>query len=131
MEPLLEVIIQILGELLLELFIQSLAELGTRAVAPKLRPVLNTERWLPVLGYTLLGGLCGAGTLHFWPHSFIHALWLRIAALILIPLLAGVAMSALGAWRKSRGQFLIRLDQFGYGCLFAFSVSLVRFIWAG
>ncbi|MCX6954555.1 MAG: hypothetical protein NTV51_20570 [Verrucomicrobia bacterium] len=131
MEALLEVVLQILGEFLLELFVQSLAELGARAVAPKLGPVLNTERWLPALGYTLLGGLSGAGTLHFWPQSLIHAPALRVLSLIVVPLLAGATMSALGAWRKSRGQFLIRLDQFGYGWLFAFSFSLVRFIWAG
>ena len=60
----------------------------------------------------------------------MHAGWLRILTLLLVPGLAGLAMNALGAWRLRRDQALIRLDRFGYAYLFALGMSLVRFFWA-
>lgn len=130
MEFLVELILQFLGELLLEFFVQFLAELGARIFAEKLSPELDMKMWASALGYIVLGGLCGAGSLQFWPHTYLHGAGLRVAGLIVVPLLAGLVSAGMGAWRKRRGQRLIRLDHFGYGCLFAFSMSLVRFIWA-
>jgi hypothetical protein len=43
--------------------------------------------------------------------------------------LAGVAMAALGAWRRRRDEEPILLDRFAYGFLFAFVMAAVRFFW--
>ena len=42
----------------------------------------------------------------------------------------GALMAALGAWRRRRGEALVRLDRFAYGLVFAFAMSAVRFVFA-
>jgi len=42
----------------------------------------------------------------------------------------GGAMMALGAWRRSRHQEVIRLDRFLFGFVFAAAMAAVRF-WFG
>jgi hypothetical protein len=37
----------------------------------------------------------------------------------------------MGAWRARRGQQVLRIDRFAYGYLFALSLGLVRFYFAG
>jgi hypothetical protein len=55
---------------------------------------------------------------------------MRVANLVLTPLAAGLMMSLMGAWRRRRGDDLIRLDRFSYGVLFALAMALVRFFFA-
>ena len=58
------------------------------------------------------------------------ASWAVVAGLAVTPVLAGLAMGVLGAWRQRRGQELLRLDRFAYGYLFALALALVRFVLA-
>ena len=120
------VFLEVFGELLVQL----LVELGLRSAAMPFRSRQPLHPFLSVLGYALLGGTLGMLSVHFWPSSLAQALWLRLLMLVLVPTLAGLAMAALGAWRRRRDQELIRLDRFAYAFLFAFVFSLVRFIWA-
>jgi hypothetical protein len=39
-------------------------------------------------------------------------------------------MVAIGAWRKRRGDAILRIDKFFYGYLFAFTFALIRFHFA-
>jgi hypothetical protein len=75
---------------------------------------------------------CAGGiSLWFFPAPYLRQRrGLRIANLAVAPLAAGAAMSMMGAWRRRRGEALIRLDRFGYGVLFALSMALVRFFFA-
>jgi hypothetical protein len=125
--------LQVFGEFLLQLILEALVELGARGFASVSQgrpPPTPLHPVLAGLGYALLGAAVGALSLHFFPSSLAHARWLKILTLILVPLLAGLAMNALGAWRLRRDQNIIRLDRFGYAYLFAFSLALVRFTWA-
>lgn len=125
--------LQVFGEFLLQLVLEALVELGAQGVASVSRgrpPPTPLHPVLAGLGYTLLGAAMGAFSLHFFPASLAHARWLKILTLMLVPLLAGLAMNALGAWRLRRDQNIIRLDRFGYAYLFAFALALVRFVWA-
>lgn len=53
-----------------------------------------------------------------------------MTSLVLTPVFAGLLMNAVGAWRKRRGDALLRIDRFAYGYLFALSVALIRFFFA-
>jgi len=55
----------------------------------------------------------------------------RILNLLINPVIAGLAMSILGAYRKKRGQDLLRIDSFFYGYLFALGMAAVRHCCAG
>ena len=119
-----EFFIQFLVEVLLQIVFEVLAELGLRSlVAPFRKP---PEPWLATLGYVLFGLVAGALSLWMFPELFIQTPTMQLVGLILIPIAAGTAMAALGAWRRRRDQALIRLDRFVYGYVFALAMALVR-----
>jgi hypothetical protein len=74
---------------------------------------------------TVVGGL----SLWLVPGRLIKEPYLRVANLILAPVLAGYAMTLMGAWRRKRGQDIVRLDTFTYGYCFAVAMALVRLIY--
>ena len=54
----------------------------------------------------------------------------RVVNLVVTPVVAGAAMSAFGAWRRKRGEELLRLDRFAYAMVFAFAMAVVRFVFS-
>lgn len=132
MEILFEVLLWLLqfaAELLLQIVAEALAELGLHTLRePFRRP--QPQPWLAAIAYLLFGALAGALSLLFFPAAFIAAPAGRIANLIAVPLAAGCVMAGFGAWRRRRGEELLRIDRFAYGFLFAFAMSLVRFVFA-
>lgn len=127
---LLWVVVQFLGELLLQLVLELLAEAGVRLARAPFEGRKPVRAWLLVLGHVALG--IGAGALSVWlfPVLFIKSEAVRIANLVLTPIASGAAMAALGAWRARRAQGLVGLDRFVYGFLFALAMALVRFFYA-
>jgi hypothetical protein len=125
---LLEILFQLVGELLLQVVLQVLIELGFHSIVAPFRRTPNP--WLAAIGYALLGATAGALSLLAYPALLIVSHTGRLVNLVLTPILAGAAMTALGAWRRGRDQELIRLDRFTYGFLFALAMALVRFHFA-
>ncbi|MCC4608558.1 hypothetical protein [Xanthomonas campestris] len=123
-----EIIFEIIGELVLQLTTELLVELGVHSTAEPFRKPPNP--WLAALGYAILGLMAGGVSLYLVPAFVQEEPW-RTANLVVTPLLAGLAMAAFGAWRSKRGQQTIRLDRFSYGYLFALTMALVRFHFAG
>jgi hypothetical protein len=123
--PMFEFLFQSLAELVLQIILEFLAELGIRSVsAPFDRP---PNPWLASLGYAIFGAAVGALSVWAFPSYFVVSPHLRLVNLIVTPFLAGLAMCAIGAWRARRGEALIRLDKFAYGYLFAVALALIRF----
>ncbi len=129
MEFLFELLFQFFGELVLQIVVEFFAEMGFRSLAQVFRKKPSPR--LAVAGYTLWGLLAGGISLLIFPNSAIHNPDLRLANLFVTPVLAGGAMMLLGRLRAKKGQDLVRLDRFGYGFLFAFTMALVRYNWAG
>jgi hypothetical protein len=120
-------ILQFLGELLLQLVLEALAELiGHSIKAPFLRP-RTVRPWLAAIGYLIFGAAAGGLSVWLVPELFIKAPWLRVANLILTPLVAGLMMEAIGSWRDRREKELLGLDSFAYGFCFALAMAVVRF----
>lgn len=123
-----EIIFQLFGELLLQAIFEMLVELGFHSLADTFRrprhPALST------LGFLLWGTIAGGISLLIWPTSYIHEPTLRTINLVVTPVALGFAMMFVGRIRLKKGQQLVRLDQFGYAFVFAFAMSLVRFVWA-
>lgn len=116
LELLLEFFIQIVGEILFELGLHSLKN-----------PALNPPNpWFTALPYSLCGALFGGISLWPFPHHMVAGTVWRNANLIVTPIIAGLSMSCLGAWRARRGQSIFPIDRFAYGYLFALSFALVR-----
>lgn len=119
-----------LGELLLELVFELLAEFGLRSLGAPFRPAREISPWVAAPGYLIYGALAGALSVWLFPAPLLVAKWAQIANLAITPLAAGGVMALLGAWRRRRGQPLLRLDRFSYGALFALAMVLVRYVFA-
>ncbi len=118
-------IIEILLEFVNQIVGQSVAELGMHSVREPFKKSPNP--WLGAFGYALVGAALGGLSLLFFPQHMVQSGFWRIANLLLVPLLLGVFMALLHAWRQHG---FLRLDRFCFGALFAFSFALVRFVWA-
>jgi len=119
-ELLLEFLIQVVGEALFELGLHSMAEPFRRPPNP----------WLAALGYAIFGLIVGGLSLWPFPQHMVAAPMWRWVNLLTTPVLVGLCMSWLGAWRSRRGQTVFRIDRFAYGYLFALCFAAVRFEWA-
>jgi hypothetical protein len=123
MEALIEAILQLLVEIVLQVFGEALAEFGGHCVASAFERRPNS--WMAAIGYAILGA--GIGVFSAWlVPALINSPTLRIANLVITPLIAGATTSMIGRWRRRREQELIRLDRFAYGYLFALSMALAR-----
>lgn len=75
----------------------------------------------------------GAGLLSGWislliaPESMARTLDTKLAILIGVPILCGGSMALIGYLRKQKGKEAAAIESFGYGFLFAASMSLFRF----
>jgi len=133
MEIIAELLLSVLGfvaEIALQVGLELIAEFGFRAVREPFRGARIENPVLAALGYALFGALAGGLSLLLFPNSFIAARSARIANLLITPVAAGALMALLGAWRRRRGDELMRLDRFAYGMVFAFAMSAVRFVFA-
>jgi hypothetical protein len=124
-----ELIAELLLELLLQLVGEIVTELGFRSLG---EPFVSRERQNPLLaglGYCLFGLIFGGLSLLIFPKSFVRSENFHGVSLLITPVLAGLAMSAIGKLRERQGKTLLRLDSFVYGFLFAFPMALIRFLY--
>ena len=97
---------------------------------------LSKARWWPtalnkVLAAIIclcLGALTGFVLTIFFPYRFFRSSRFPGLSLVLIPLLAALAMVGIGWLRQRQGKPRVRLERFVYAFLFAFALTLVRFL---
>jgi hypothetical protein len=124
-----ELIFGILAEVVLQIAAEVLFELGFYSLAEALNRKRPRNPLLASIGYLLWGGIIGMITIIFFPELMIKNPTIRILNLIVSPAIAGLAMSAIGSWRKKKGQDVLRIDSFLYGALFAFGLALARLLY--
>ena len=127
----LEVLGGIVGEILLQVFGEGLFELGFRGLVEAFNRRRRRNPFLAACGYLLWGAIIGGLSLLLFRQSLIHKQAHRIMNLLFTPVIAGLAMSILGAYRRSKGQDLLRIDSFFYGYLFSLGMAIVRYSFAG
>lgn len=128
MEALFEIVFEFVGEILLQVVVELLAEMGWRSVrTPFVQSDMSRLPWVQACGYALFGAIAGALSLWLAPTLFIHSHSLQVANLLITPFFAGAVMAALGVWRARHDQVLVAIDKFGYGFVFAIAMALVRF----
>ena len=121
----LELLFEFFAEFLLQIIVELLAEIGLRSATEPFRKPPNP--WLAAIGYAIFGATAGGISLFVLPESLVREETWRLVNLVVTPVLAGLAMAAMGAWRSRRGQQTLRIDRFSYGYLFALCMAIVRF----
>jgi len=124
-----EFLIEILGEFVLQFLGEVLLEVGLQALVAPFRK--ESSAFLAAVGYAVFGAVLGALSLLVFPHYLMADKSLRVANAALSPIVAGMGMAAVGAWREKRGQVVLRIDRFSYGYVFALAFGLIRFWFAG
>jgi len=122
-----EFLFEFLGEFLLQAFGDVLLELGFRAMAEPFQHRPNP--WLATLGYALFGAILGGLSLMVFPHLLVAAR-LRMANLVVTPVVSGALLGLFGWWRRRDDDVTPPLDRFVYGLLFALAFAIVRFFFA-
>ena len=122
-------ILEVFGELLLQVIFEFIAEFLGHSVKSPFRKLPPIPPWLAAIGYVVLGALAGLLSLWLMPEVFIKAPWLRAVNLLLTPVGAGLIMAWSGSRRSRKDKDVIRIESFSYGFCFAFSLALVRFVW--
>ena len=121
------------GEILLELLGQAafelLAEFGLRSLAEPLRRPKPIHPIMAMFGYAIYGAAAGALSIAILPELLIRSPALRIANLLITPVLCGVLMALKGTLRQKKDKAIIPLDSFFYGFVFAFGMASVRYLW--
>lgn len=123
----LEFVFELVGEFLIQVFVEALIEIGAHSLAEPFRRPPNP--WLAAIGYALFGAILGGFSLLVFPNNLVPGAW-RVVNLVAAPVAVGGVMVIMGVWRARRGQQVLRIDRFAYGYLFALSIALVRFFFA-
>jgi hypothetical protein len=123
-----ELLIELFGEFVLQVFGEALLELGLHSLAAPFQRKPNI--WLASIGYAMFGAMAGGLSLVVFPHHFAPAGILRTANLFATPIAVGVCMVGIGAWRGKRQEPVLLINRFLYGFIFASGVALVRFHFA-
>jgi len=123
----LELVLEVLGEFLLQVVGEAFLELGFHSLAEPFRKPPNP--WVAALGYALFGAIFGGLSLLVFPTNLVPQPW-RLVNLVVTPLVVGGIMVLMGAWRAKRGQPVLRIDRFSYGYLFALALAFIRFQFA-
>jgi hypothetical protein len=114
-------VLQIIGEVLLELGITSVGESMQRR--SRAHPALAG------IGALLMGAVAGVLTSLIWPARLFRPGPVPGSSLLLSPLVSGIAMNWYGEWREGRGWGRSYIATFWGGALFAFGMAAVRFVW--
>lgn len=128
MEFIFELLFEFVLEFILQIAAEILMEMGLRSLASVFHGRKTRNPIFAFIGYGLLGVIIGGISLLVFPRPLMRSASFHGIGLLISPLLAGFVMSAIGSMRQRRGQSLIRLDSFSYGFIFAFGMSLIRFL---
>ena len=138
MEIILELLFQLFGELILGLIGQAIgaafdglfSRVSTRSRAAVSGASGAMSPVAKFLLYLFASALLGWASLQVFPASFLKVPDTRIAALIGVPMACGLAMAAMGEFRRKRGRPVRALESFSHGLAFALPMALIRYFWA-
>ena len=89
-----------------------------------------SDYWLiPLCGF-LLGGVLGGMSLIFLKTTILQYAWMRMANLLVAPLICGGLATALARWRIRRGESSNARLHFWFAFAFSVGLLIVRFTWA-
>jgi len=125
MDVLLQIIIETAFQIIVEICIAIFEHTTGRKI-----PEDTNNRSFKFLIYISVGMIIGFGSLFIFPQGVINNETLKIMVLISSPILTGLAMGLIGNWRRNHDKTTVEMESFTNGFVMAFSISLIRYIWA-
>jgi hypothetical protein len=113
---------------LLQLAFEFLVEYGVRSLAEPWQRRSEANVCLAGLGALIAGAAAGVITNFFWPTRIIGPWRVPGLSLVFGPLISGFVMHRYGQWRDARDGSQSFIATFWGGALFAFGMTLVRFL---
>ena len=131
---LLELLLGFLVEIFLEFVVEMVAEAVfvflLTAITEALGPSESRSPVMGGLGYLLLGATTGRLSLLWFPFPLVQPSRFHGISLLVSPLLTGFLMAVLGSTLRKYNKRTVNLETFSYGFVFAFGMTLVRFLFA-
>lgn len=122
----LEAFFGFLLEMVVEIVLQALIELGFVSMAQPFKPAREVNPILAGIGLLFLGGFAALLFSLVLHDRLLPELAFPGLSLLLAPILVGTVMEWFGRWRRSTLAPTTALATFGGGALFAFAFALVR-----
>jgi uncharacterized membrane protein YfcA len=107
--------------------LQIVIELFGDAVIHALAETSGVRRLVTLAGYAFIGAAAGAVTIFVLPQHLIRNPDLRIANLVITPLLVATLMACIGAIRRRNDKRVVRMEEFTHAYAFALSFALARY----
>src|SRR5688500_18546512 len=120
--------IELVIELLITFFGESLLDLAAHALG---RSDRAHQTLLRMIVFAVLGAIVGGVSLVLFPTHFIRDAGLRIASLVLTPLVVAAAFAWIGGRRERKGKHVSALEAFWPAYTFALAMAVVRYFGAG
>ncbi len=125
-EVLIELIFEFFGELLLQLvfeFFGTAVKTGWYKLTGRDRATTVAQE----VSWSILSGLvAGLATVLFFPVLAIRVPWLQVLNLLLAPVVAGLLVERVRAWREARHTF--NFPVFAYAALFGLMFAITRWL---
>jgi hypothetical protein len=118
----------VLFEAVFEIACEGLASLLTRAIGKLFKTISDVYPIATTFALGMLGVLVGFLSVVAYPHPFVHPSRLHGVSIIASPLITGFVMSQLGRLLRNYGRKVMPIESFVYGFMFAFAMTLVRFL---
>ena len=122
------ILLEILLELVVPLFAEFLAELALHELGriPWMRKTGRVV--LTAIMYLGVGLVAGFISILIFPKAFARSSTVPGISLVITPILGGLLMSYIAWLRVRTWDWMIRLETFGYGFVFAFAMTWLRFL---
>ena len=131
MDVILELVLEVVGELLVQGGVELLIDGAGRSVRKRRGPPQPRPVAVRVLGVLLLGAGLGALFTLVVPARILPVSAVPGLSLVLSPLACGALMHFYGRWRRARGGDTTIVATFLGGAAFAFGMALVRWLMVG
>ena len=126
-----EIIFELLAQLVLEIFVQGIFELGGRGIVSIFRKdESNVNPWLAICVYFLMGAIAGGISIWLIPMHLLNSPALQILNLAITPIVLGFIFETLGRWKTNNDKTRYAVDRFSYGFTFALTMGLIRYFFA-
>jgi|SRR5580658_81497 tetrahydromethanopterin S-methyltransferase subunit F len=128
LEILIGLILDVLGEALLEIVSGFLVSLIGRAVPKATATPYRQDRFFTFCLFSILGAAAGLVSFALFPHPLVRPSRFHGISMAVSPVITGTAMFAIGRIELRFGRKSTQIESFWIGFVFALAMAIVRFL---